>query len=69
MFSIGMGEIEQSPSQSCAQSKSLLKEREDKIKEFTQMNTKLNEMKQRFKRELMSEELMMKVAPQQYLDQ
>jgi hypothetical protein len=30
----------------------LLKEREDKIKEFTQMNTKLNEMKQKFKREL-----------------
>lgn len=71
MFSIGMGEIEQlSPNQSFAQQKSILREREEKIKEFAQMNSKLNEMKQKFKRELMSEEqLMMKVAPQQYLDQ
>jgi hypothetical protein len=44
----------------------MLKEREEKIKEFTQMNEKLNEMKEKFKRELLKnepEELLMKVAP------
>jgi hypothetical protein len=45
----------------------VLKEREEKIKEFTQMNEKLNEMKEKFKRELLKseppEELLMKVAP------